>query len=403
MYINNKHKEIVENRRYEYIGSYKKDEITIDGKNNKKNTYIRVKCPYCGTEYDVRLGHFRRGDNCTNCCNKYENSLAYHIQQELKEPLNKYWDWEKNVVNPYCINKNTHKKVWIKCNKVDYHGSYETVCSSFTRGNRCPYCNSFASHKVHKLDSFAQYHIEHTDKDFLEKYWSNKNTIDPFTISPSSSKKIFIKCQEKEYHGDYETTCNVFTAGHRCSYCYNQKIHPLDSFGSLYPEKAKYWSKRNKKSPYEVAPKVIKKYWFICEDCGSEFERSLNNINSQNGSLKCHNCTTSKGEQKINKYLKENNIDFIPQKQFNNLIGLKGGNLSYDFYLPKQNLLIEYQGEQHEKFVKNFHNSIKDFEKQLEHDRRKKKYAINHNINLLEIWYYDFDNIEEILNKTLYN
>lgn len=31
----------------------------------------------------------------------------------------------------------------------------------------------------------------------------------------------------------------------------------------------------------------------------------------------------------------------------------------------------------------------------------KKEYAENNNINLLEIWYYDFDNIEKILNNQL--
>lgn len=45
--------------------------------------------------------------------------------------------------------------------------------------------------------------------------------------------------------------------------------------------------------------------------------------------------------------------------------------------------------------------SKEKFERQLEHDRRKKQYAIDHNINFLEIWYYDVDNIEEILIKQL--
>ena len=78
------------------------------------------------------------------------------------------------------------------------------------------------------------------------------------------------------------------------------------------------------------------------------------------------------------------------------MLGLKGGNLSYDFYLPDYNLLIECQGIQHEKWVKNWITK-EDFEKQLEHDKRKKQYAKEHNINLLEIWYYDIDNIENIL------
>lgn len=45
----------------------------------------------------------------------------------------------------------------------------------------------------------------------------------------------------------------------------------------------------------------------------------------------------------------------------------------------------------------------RNFDKQKEHDKRKKEYARNNNIDLLEIWYWDFDNIEEILNKQILN
>lgn len=83
------------------------------------------------------------------------------------------------------------------------------------------------------------------------------------------------------------------------------------------------------------------------------------------------------------------------------LLGLKGGNLSYDFYSPDYNLLIECQGKQHEQFCKGFHTTKEDFERQVEHDKRKKQYAKGNNIGLLEIWYYDIDNIEEILLEKL--
>ena len=84
---------------------------------------------------------------------------------------------------------------------------------------------------------------------------------------------------------------------------------------------------------------------------------------------------------------------------YNNLKGVNNGLLTYDFYLPKYNLLIEYQGEYHD-------NSIPmqtdfEFAIQQEHDKRKKEYAINNGINLLEIWYWNFKDIEYILNNIL--
>ena len=60
----------------------------------------------------MELYSFARGNKskCNYCCNSYENSFAYYIQVELGESLNKYWNWEKNTVNPYLINKNINKK-----------------------------------------------------------------------------------------------------------------------------------------------------------------------------------------------------------------------------------------------------------------------------------------------------
>ena len=406
MYFNEKHKERVENRGdgYIYIGSYHKNETTIDGKKSK--SHIRVECPYCGKEYDVRLDLFQNGVKCSNCCNFYENSFAYYIQQELKEPLNKYWDWEKNIVNPYHISKATSQlKIWIKCDKTDYHGSYSIYVSNFYKNNRCPYCTN-TSGKVHPKDSFGQWLIDTYGNNAIEKYWSPKNKLDPFEIAPQSRKHIWMLCQEKDYHNDkggYKIICHAFYNGSRCPYCvtHHGKVHPKDSFGTLYPEKVKYWSKNNNKSPYEVTFGSHSKYKFICEKCGNEFERSLHTLNRRDTGVVCRDCNSSQLETKTKNILEKYNIKYNSQVEYNDLIGLGSGNLSYDFYLPDYNLLIECQGIQHEKFTKGFHKTEECFIKQLEHDKRKRNYAKEHNINLLEIWYYDIDNIEEILIKEL--
>ena len=38
---------------------------------------------------------------------------------------------------------------------------------------------------------------------------------------------------------------------------------------------------------------------------------------------------------------------------------------------------------------------------QQEHDNRKRDYSKLHNIDLLEIWYYDIEKIEDIMRKAL--
>ena len=61
-----------------------------------------------------------------------------------------------------------------------------------------------------------------------------------------------------------------------------------------------------------------------------------------------------KEKKKISQYLMSNNINYEPQKTFDSLKGVNNGLLSYDFYLSEYNLLIEFQGQQHEKILQRF-------------------------------------------------
>ena len=310
--------EVEKTGEYEYIRSYRKGDKLPNGKTVGDSPYIQIKHKYCESIYELQSAHFiNRGIRCGKCCQKYENSFAYYIEKVLGESLEKYWDFEKNTTNPYLISKGSGKKVWIKC-------------------------------------------------------------------------------QEKDYHGSYEITCADFISGARCSYCGNHKTHTFDSFGYKYFDKVMSWHPDNDISPFKVAPGSNKKYKFICTECDHEWSTTLCHISDGQW---CPQCASSKGEKRINEWLRLNNIEFIPQKTFIGLLGLGGKNLSYDFYLSKYNLLIEYQGEFHDGTARQ--QTENQFKYQQEHDRRKREYAKDNNIDLLEIWYWDFDNVEEILYKQI--
>ena len=139
-------------------------------------------------------------------------------------------------------------------------------------------------------------------------------------------------------------------------------------------------------------------YWNCICKCGNKGIVPSGQL--KNGHSKSCGCIKSIGEHNINTYLSKNNINYQSQKKFDNLIGIGGNPLSYDFYLPDYKILIEAQGIQHEKSVELF-GGKEQFERQQEHDKRKKEYAENNGYKLLEIWYYDYDRIEEILVKEL--
>ena len=83
------------------------------------------------------------------------------------------------------------------------------------------------------------------------------------------------------------------------------------------------------------------------------------------------------------------------------MFGVGGGLLSYDFYLPKYNLLIEYQGQFHDGNITGNYQTEEMLSIQKEHDRRKRNYVKAHYIELLEICYLYFKNIEQILESRL--
>lgn len=155
----------------------------------------------------------------------------------------------------------------------------------------------------------------------------------------------------------------------------------------------------------EIIGEYVNSYTNIlcrCKNDGYEWNALPTNLLRGTG---CPLCSSSKGEKRILKWLNDNNILNISQKEYDGLIGLGGGNLTYDFYLPEYNILIEYQGIQHLEPIdflgKGKEWAEQQFEKQKEHDRIKREYASNNKITLLEIWYYDFNNIETILNNKL--
>ena len=106
---------------------------------------------------------------------------------------------------------------------------------------------------------------------------------------------------------------------------------------------------------------------FRHNDCGFIFENTPHNILQKTPCPKCKRFN-SKGEIKIKKFLDNNNIYYEQQKHFKEL-----NQLSFDFYIPNKNILIEYQGEQHFHSIKFFGGEAK-YLKQIENDNIKREF-----------------------------
>ena len=286
----------------EYMFTYEKNDILLSRKRNKNKGFYRVRCKYCKREMDIRSDH--KIKICPKCCQCYENSFAYHIEVELEEDINKYWDWEKNNelgLNPYYISKKTDMfKIWIKCDKKNYHKSYETTCWCFTSNNRCPYC---INKKLNYFDSVGfLYH--QLSKSIVEDKRNNLTWEDMYKLTPHTGKKFFTKC----------TNCQ---------------------------------SESDKKISLDALSRRITNGCEKCSDRVSTCEKFIINI------------------------LKYLGVDFIVQYS-----PKWANNKKYDFYIPSMNIVIETHGRQH------YENAMKwcSLEYQKENDKYKKELALKNGI-----------------------
>ena len=93
---------------------------------------------------------------------------------------------------------------------------------------------------------------------------------------------------------------------------------------------------------------------------------------------------------------------FVSHKKFDDCRNPKTKRkLEFDFYIPSQNLLIEYDGLQHFNsgcLVNGKHiTTTKEFQDIKERDYIKTKYALSKRINLLRIKYTELPKINQIL------
>lgn len=141
----------------------------------------------------------------------------------------------------------------------------------------------------------------------------------------------------------------------------------------------------------------------ICNKCKKEFYQNVgHHIYRKQG---CPDCISSNGENIIKTILDKKNIIYIREKRFVNCRNKQP--LPFDFYLPENNICIEYQGRQHyqpEYFGKGeiSKKELNDiFNLQKNKDMIKKDYCENNNINLIEIPYWEYKNIDKILNEVI--
>lgn len=189
--------------------------------------------------------------------------------------------------------------------------------------------------------------------------------------------KIKIKHKCKDGHIYYQRP-DSHLRREKCSKCNSIKMNMLRRKTS-----EKYYQECKEKSLDLPIEDYINSSTKIKHKCskGHIYEQTPSDHLQKYG---CPICNESHGERFIRNYLNKNNIKYITQKRFHDLKDKTY--LSYDFYLPSYNTLIEYQGKQHYESIDYF-GGEKQFNKQRLHDELKREYAKDNGYKLLELKY----------------
>jgi hypothetical protein len=271
---------------------------------------------------------------------------------------------------------NTTKSI-IVCNK--HKTKFSRNLKQIRKGNLCPLC----SIKVKTTDKF----IQESKRVWGEHKWDYSKTM-----YKCSRSKLTIGCRS---HGTY---FQIYPKQHLnqekdCDVCKRAKLQAdfIDSSKSIWGEHKWDYSNvnyTNNKTHVDI----------ICVKHGIFSQRPDNHLYNMNG---CPDCNKSKGESMISIFLDKNKILYEFQKSFNGCVNKLP--LRFDFYIPKYNICIEYNGEQHYKPVKYF-GGVKNLEYNRKKDKIKQEFCANNRINLLIIKYDESVNEKlKLIDKNIYN
>ena len=329
------------------------DEYTFLDHYVNARTKLRVKHNKCGNIYEVKPMYFVNLSSRCPYCSRNTKKTDAQFKQEVKNLVRT----EYTFLDPY---QGANNKIKVKHNKCG--NIYHVKPSHFLDGTRCPYCKGNAK----KNDEWFKQEVVNLVGDeytFLEPY-VNAHT------------KLRVK--HNKCGNTYEVRPHDFLSHNtRCPYCsgcmkkndegFKQEI--LDLVGTEYTFL----------DQYQGALTKIKVKHNKCEHIYGVRPTDFISHNSR-----CPYCNSPKGETIISKILNLLNIDYESQKTCSDLRDVQA--LSYDFYIPSQLILIEYQGQQHYEPVDYFGGEDR-FVIQQKHDKMKSDYAKSKGYKLIAVPY----------------
>jgi very-short-patch-repair endonuclease len=173
----------------------------------------------------------------------------------------------------------------------------------------------------------------------------------------------------------------------------------IENYCAKLPVYASYEEAKNRTRKFGISSSKEYRLW-IKRTCQDDLPSSPEVIYKDNGWVDYYEFLgtdrfgrMSGGERRIYQFLEKKGLEFQWQKKFDDCRNINC--LVFDFYIPKYNVIIEYDGEQHFK-MSNFSRSVevnmKKFEQVQKNDKIKTKYCQDKNITLIRLDTYHLVN-----------
>ncbi|MDM0478650.1 hypothetical protein QTH27_12765 [Clostridium perfringens] len=342
--------------------------ISTEYVNNKSKLELRCGC---GQTFFKVFNAFKNGQRkCNTCINRT------------------YWDIDKinNFVkeNSKCVLLSTEynfKKTKLNF-KCECGNEFSTFWTEFTIGNKRQ-CNDCGLRKQGESSRKTDITFRKEVFDLVKSEYS--------LLSKYEKSSLKVKFKHNNCGNVFLMTPNSFLRGQRCPKCsgiikktteiFKQEI--FSAVGHEYTLLGEYKSNRTKTL---IRHNKCNYNWEVRPDDFLKGQR-------------CPKCQHTKGEQVISKWLDDNNFNYKSQYRIKECRNKRP--LPFDFAIfDRENelkLLVEYDGLLH--FKKTTLNN--DLKQQQLHDKIKNCFCKENKIELLRIPYWEFNNIENILESAL--